>query len=140
VTRVTAKPVPEPTPETQPFWDGCAAGELRIQRCLECDQAYFYPRPVCPGCGSARVEWFTASGAATLYSYVINHRPAPGFEDEAPYAIAVVELAEGPRMMTGLTGVPASPDALVLDMKLQVAFERRGEVSLPVFTPAGEDR
>jgi uncharacterized OB-fold protein len=137
---VPGKPVPEPTPETRPFWDGCAVGELRIQRCLDCNLAYFYPRPVCPGCGSARVDWFTASGAATLYSYVINYRPAPGFEDEVPYAIAVVELAEGPRMMTSLVGIPASPDALVLDMKLQVTFERRGEESLPVFTVAAEDR
>jgi uncharacterized OB-fold protein len=137
---VTAKPVPEPTPETRPFWDGCAAGELRLQRCLDCDRAYFYPRPACPECGSARVEWFTASGAATLYSYVISHRPAPGFEDEVPYAIAVVELAEGPRMMTSLAGLPSTPEDLVLDMPLRVAFTQRGEVSLPVFVPAGESR
>jgi uncharacterized protein len=129
------KALPEPTPDTKPFWDGCASGELRIQRCLECGQAYFYPRPVCPACGSRRVEWFTASGEATLYSYVINHRPAPGFEDEAPYAIAVVQLAEGPRMMTNLTGVPNTPEDLVLDMPLRVRFERRGGVSLPVFAP-----
>src|SRR5215469_2726099 len=127
------KAVPVPTPETQPFWDGCAAGELRIQRCMDCGEAYFYPRPVCPQCGSADVEWFTASGAATLYSYVIHHRPAPGFEDDAPYAIAVVQLAEGPRMMTNLTGV--RPDDLVLDMPLRVTFEQRGKISLPIFAP-----
>jgi len=131
------KAAPVPTPETQAFWDGCAVGELRIQRCLDCGEAYFYPRPVCPRCGSQHVEWFTASGAATLYSYVINHRPAPGFEDEAPYAIAVVQLAEGPRMMANLTGVRNTPEDLVLDMPLRVTFERRGEVSLPLFTPAG---
>ena len=129
------KAVPLPTPDTQPFWDGCAAGELRLQRCTDCGQAYFYPRPVCPACGSRNVEWFTASGRATLYSYVINHRPAPGFEDEAPYAIAVVELEEGPRMMTNITGLPATPEALELDMPLQVRFEPRGDVSLPVFGP-----
>ena len=106
---MTGKPVPVPTPETQPFWDGCAAGELRIQRCADCGRPYFYPRPVCPACGSRDVEWFTASGRATLYSYVINHRPAPGFEDDAPYAIAVVELDEGPRMMTSIVGLPATP-------------------------------
>lgn len=132
-----AKSEPAPTPETQPFWDGCAAGELRIQRCLDCGKPYFYPRPVCPGCGSTNVEWFTASGDATLYSYVINYRPAPGFEDDAPYAIAVVQLAEGPRMMTNLVGVPNTPEELVLDMPLRVTFERRGDVSLPLFTPAG---
>ena len=130
-----AKAAPVPTPETQPYWDGGAAGELRIQRCLDCGKPYFYPRPVCPSCGSGRVEWFTASGQATLYSYVINHRPAAGFEDDVPYAIAVVELAEGPRMMTSIRGVPATPEALVLDMPLRVAFEQRGDVWLPVFTP-----
>ncbi len=127
--------MPEPTPDTQPYWDGAAAGELRIQRCLDCQVPYFYPLPICPSCGSARVEWFTASGDATLYSYVINHRPAPGFEDEGPYAIAVVQLAEGPRMMSSIRGVPATPDDLVLDMPLRVAFEQRGEVWLPVFGP-----
>jgi uncharacterized OB-fold protein len=133
---VPAKPVPVPTPETQPFYDGCAAGELRIQRCTACARPYFYPRPVCPHCGSARVEWFTASGDATLYSYVINHRPAPGFEAEAPYAIAVVELAEGPRMMTSIAGLPHTPEALELDMPLRVRFEQRGDVTIPVFGPA----
>src|SRR5215467_324530 len=130
-----AKAVPVPTPDTQPFWDGCAAGELRIQRCVECGRAFFYPRPVCPHCSSTLVEWFTASGDATLYSYVISHRPAPGFEDEAPYAIAVVELAEGPRMMTNLIGVPNTPADLVLDMPLRVSFEQRGNVSIPLFAP-----
>ena len=81
------------------------------------------------------VEWFTASGDATLYSYVINHRPAPGFEEETPYAIAVVQLAEGPRMMTSLGGVPATPEDLVLDMPLRVAFQQRGEVAVPSSAP-----
>jgi len=136
--RVPAKAVPEPTPETQPFWDGCARGELMLQRCRDCGKPYFYPRPICPSCGSTDVEWFTASGQATLYSYVINHRPARGFEADGPYAIAVVELAEGPRMMTNIVGIPNTPEDLVLDMALQVTFEQRGEISLPLFTPAGE--
>ena len=129
------KAVPIPTPETQPYWDGAAAGELRIQRCRDCRQAYFYPRPLCPSCGSGDVEWFTASGRATLYSYVINHRPAPGFEADAPYAIAVVQLAEGPRMMTNLVGVEPDPEQLPLDMTLMVEFEPRGEQAVPVFRP-----
>jgi uncharacterized protein len=135
-----SKAVPVPTPETQPYWDGAAAGELRIQRCLDCGEPYFYPRPICPSCGSGSVEWFTASGRATLYSYVISHRPAPGFEAETPYAIAVVQLAEGPRMMTSLVGVPATPETLVLDLPLRVTFQQRGTVSVPVFTPDGEQQ
>ena len=139
MSRMTAKPIPVPTPETQPFWDGCAAGELRIQRCADCGRPYFYPRPVCPACASRNVDWFTASGQATLYSYVISHRPARGFEADGPYAIAVVELAEGPRMMTNIVGIPNTPEELVLDMALQVTFEQRGDISLPVFGPAGEN-
>jgi len=135
-----SKPLPEPTPETQPFWDGCGRGELVIQRCLDCGKPYFYPRPVCPECGSVNVEWFTATGRATLYSYVINHRPARGFENDGPYAIAVVQLAEGPRMMTNIIGIPNTPEELVLDMELQVAFEKRGEMSIPVFGPAAGEK
>jgi uncharacterized protein len=135
-----AKAVPEPTPETQPFWDGCARGELLLQRCRSCGKPYFYPRPICPECGSTDVEWFQASGRATLYSYVINHRPARGFEDDGPYAIAVVQLAEGPRMMTNITGIPNTPGDLVLDMELQVTFEQRGNVAIPLFTPARDSR
>lgn len=129
-----SKPVPEPTPETQPYWDGAAAGELRLQRCRDCGVAYFYPRPVCPECGSSTVDWFAASGRGTLYSYTINHRPAPGFEP--PYAIAVVELEEGPRLMANIVGIENTPENLVLDMELQVTFEQRGEIMLPQFTPA----
>lgn len=134
------KPAPKPTPETQPFWDGTAAGELRIQRCRACERHYFYPRPNCPRCGGDQVEWVRASGRATLYSYVINHRPAPGFADEAPYAIAVVELEEGVRMMTNIVGVENVPEKLPLDMELQVVFEQRGEVHVPLFEPAGGAR
>jgi uncharacterized OB-fold protein len=131
-----SKAVPRPTPDTRPFWDGAAAGELRIQRCDGCGRHFFYPRPACPHCGSGDVAWVTATGRATLHSYVINHRPAPGFEDEAPYVIAIVELEEGVRMMSNLVGVPADPEHLPLDLPLRVVFEPRGDVRLPLFTPA----
>lgn len=133
----SAKPTPAPTPETQPFWDGCAAGELRLQRCRPCGEHYFPPRPFCPRCLSDDVEWTTVSGRGSLHSYVINERPAPGFEADAPYAIAVVELDEGPRMMSNIVGVANTPDDLVLDMALEVTFEARNGMSIPLFQPAG---
>jgi uncharacterized OB-fold protein len=136
----TGKAVPEPTPETQPYWDGAAQGELRIQRCSDCESAFFYPRPICPSCGSRQLEWFTASGRATLYSYAINDRPAPGFDADAPYAVAVVQLTEGPRMMANIVGIDNTPENLVLDMNLEVTFEQRGDVWLPQFTPLGTRR
>jgi uncharacterized OB-fold protein len=70
---------------------------------------------------------------------VISHRAAPGFEDDVPYAIAIVELDEGPRMMSNITGIPNTPDHLVLDMELRVRFEPRGDgVQVPVFGPADQ--
>lgn len=129
----TTKAEPRPTPETEPYWEGCAAGELRLQRCTTCDAHYFPPRPFCPTCLSDEVEWEALSGRGKLHTYVINHRAAPGFE--APYAIAVVQLDEGPRMMTNLVGIDPTPEALVLDMALQVSFETRGDIQLPVFGP-----
>lgn len=133
-----SKPAPQPTPETQPFWDGTAAGELRLPRCVSCDRHYFPPRPFCPDCLSDDVVWEPVSGRGTLHTYVINHRAAPGFE--APYAIAVVQLEEGPRMMSNIVGVEQTPDALELDMALEVTFEQRNDVILPVFRPAAGDR
>jgi uncharacterized OB-fold protein len=131
-----ARAKPKPTPETQHFWDGTAAGELRLQRCDACANVYFPPRPFCPSCASRKVSIFKASGKGTLYSYVINHRPAaPGFTP--PYAITVVELEEGPRMMSNIIDCPQTPEALELDMKLEVAFEKLDDkITLPLFRPA----
>jgi hypothetical protein len=132
------KPIPQATPETQDFWDGAKAGNLRLQKCDECAHVYFPPRPFCPKCASRSVTSFNATGKGKLHSYVINHRPAPGFEDDAPYAIAVVMLDEGPKMMTNLVGVEQTPEALQLDMPLQVSFEKvNDDISLPKFKPAG---
>lgn len=133
-----AKEAPLPTPETRPFWEACARGELRLQRCGRCEAFFFYPRPACPRCGlDDRVTWEAVSGAATLHSYVISHVPAPGYEEEVPFVVAVVELAEGPRMLTNIVGVAPEPDSLPLDMALLVDFEARGETRVPVFRPAG---
>ncbi len=132
------RPKPEPTPETQHFWEGTRRGELRLQRCDACAKVYFPPRPFCPACASRKVSVFAASGRATLHSYVIHHRKVPGFEP--PYAIAVVELAEGPRMMTNIVDCPQTPEALVLDMPLEVAFTPLDEqITLPLFRPAQGD-
>jgi uncharacterized OB-fold protein len=128
--------VPVPTPETAHFWEGTKKDELRLQRCQSCDATYFPPRPFCPACASKEVEVFAASGKATLYSYVINHLPHPAFD--GPYAIAVVELKEGPRMMTNIVDVEQTPEALLLDMPLEVTFEPlTEEISLPYFRPVG---
>ncbi len=128
--------LPQPTPESQHFWDGCRSGELLLQRCCQCAHSYFPPRPFCPLCGHREVEVYAASGKATLYSYIINHRPRPDM-GSAPHSIAVVTLAEGPRMMTNIVGCPQTPEALQLDMALQVVFDQQDDaITLPLFKPA----
>lgn len=131
------KPIPQPTPETQHFWDGCKQGKLLIQRCKDTGKAYFPPRPFSPFTGSREVETFEASGKGRLFSYVINYRPARGFEDETPYAIAVVELEEGVRMMANIVECAQTPEALELDMPLEVVFEQiTDDIALPKFRPS----
>ena len=135
-----SRPLPKATPETQHFWDGTRAGELRLQRCAACAKVYFPPRPFCPGCASREVEVFSASGRATLHSYVINERAMPGSGFEPPYSIAVVELEEGPRMLTNVVDIEQTPEALVLDMNLEVKFEPvSNDIALPLFRPASAE-
>ena len=111
------------------------AGELRLQRCDECSHTYFPPRPFCPKCASRKVSVLKACGRAILDTYVIHHRKVAGFEP--PYAIAVVKLAEGPRMMTNIVECPQTPEALQLDMPLEVVFEKQNDtITLPFFRPA----
>ena len=99
-------------------------------------QGVFSATAVLPACASRDVGVFRATGKGRLYSYVIHHRPVPGFTP--PYAIAVVELDEGPRMMTNITQCPQTPEALQLDMPVEVAFEQLDDqITLPLFRPAG---
>jgi uncharacterized OB-fold protein len=128
------KPLPSPTPETRPFWDGCKAHELRVMHCIACNHTYLYPRPYCPKCFSDKTEWRTASGRGKLHTYVINHRPAPNFE--GPYVIAIVELNEGPRLMSNLVDVEPDPVKLKVDMPLEIVFDDvTDQITLPKFRP-----
>jgi len=125
---------PIPTPETLPYWNAAKQGRLEIQHCNDCGKFYFYPGIFCRHCLSDQVRWQQVSGKAKLISYVINHRPIPGNEGASP-VIALVQLAEGPRMMTNIVGVAPQPENLALDMDLIVDFVQRDGVSLPVFQP-----
>ena len=131
-----SRPLPKPTPETEHFWSGCQASELRLQRCTDCTHVYYPPRPFCPACSCREVEVFCASGKGKLASYVINHRPHPAWDE--PYSIAIVELEEGPRMATNIINCPQTPEALIMDMPVEVVFEAASEeITLPLFQPEG---
>jgi hypothetical protein len=122
-------PAPEPSLETQPFWDAAAQGKLLIKKCRGCGASHYYPRVLCPFCQSDATEWQTAAGTGTIYSYSVMRRA------EIPYAIAYVTLDEGPTMMTNLVGCDF--DALRIGQKVKVVFTPTdGGAPVPTFTPA----
>lgn len=126
-------PLPAPTEETAPFWDGCREGELRIQRCAGCGAYRHPPRPMCRRCGSQEREWVPASGRGTVYSYVVAHQAVhPALEGRVPHAVVLVELEEGVLMTTNVVDCP--PDEIEIGMPVAVTFERiNDEITLPKF-------
>ncbi|HUN57762.1 MAG TPA: Zn-ribbon domain-containing OB-fold protein [Candidatus Binataceae bacterium] len=130
-----SKPIPVPTRETKPYWEGSKARELRIQRCAACGNAQFFPRIYCTRCMSDRVEWIKASGRGKVLSYTVVHRPvSPAFAGEIPYVVALVTLDEGPTMMTNIVGW--EPEQLKIGMPVAVTFEDwTEEISIPKFRP-----
>ena len=132
---MSARFVPAPTPVTEPFWAATARHELQIQFCVRCDAPYFVPRSFCPRCWCDEVQWRPVSGRGVVASYVIVARPTPTIYEDAPYVVALVELAEGVRMMSNLVGVPPEPARIDIGMEVAVDFEPRGELTVPVFRP-----
>lgn len=127
--------IPTADAGTQPFWDGVAEGRLLIKRCRDCSRAHFYPRSFCPHCWSQEVEWEQAEGLATLYTWsVVHHNDLPPFNQWVPYIAAIVELAEGPRMMTNVIDCPVTGLRAGLDLEL-ACQAADGTPPLPFFRP-----
>lgn len=126
-------PGPTITAVTKPFWDGAARRELLIQQCSDCKKYVFYPRTHCPHCWSNNLDWKAASGKAQLKTYSIVHRPGghPGWQAIAPYPVAVVELEEGPSMMTQI--LTDAPESLKMGDQLRVKFVEVNNNWLPFF-------
>lgn len=127
------KPLPTIDPDTAPYWKASTEHRLLIKLCAACGKHHFYPRELCPHCYSDAVEWVQAEGAGFIYSFTIARRPAgPSFKPDAPYVVAIVELDEGPRMMTNITGSPV--DSIRIGQRVRVAYEDvSADVSLPKF-------
>jgi uncharacterized OB-fold protein len=132
--------LPTPDTETQPFWDACREGRLLIRRCNACKEWHYYPRPFCPKCWSDDVEWAAASGRASLYTYsVVHSNDLPPWPERVPYIAAVVDLEEGPRMMTNVEGIEF--DDVEIGMQLVVDFRAiDDDITIPVFRPAAASR
>ncbi|MHA6797019.1 Zn-ribbon domain-containing OB-fold protein [Pseudonocardia bannensis] len=131
--RMAGKPVPEPSVTSRPFWEGCAAGELRLPRCRACDGVHFYPRSACPACGGTDLDWVRSAGTGTVYATTVVHRSFWGdaWADDVPYNVAMIELDEGVRMVSAVVGVPA--DQVHIGMRVGVTFVPRGDTHLPFF-------
>ncbi|MBI3964616.1 MAG: Zn-ribbon domain-containing OB-fold protein [Chloroflexi bacterium] len=130
-------PVPLPDYDSQPFWDGCREGKLLVQRCPACDHHRYPPRPMCPQCRALGGEWIEASGRGVVYSWIVAHHPVhPAVVDQVPYNVAIVELAEGPRMVSNV--VDAAPEELRAGLPVEVIFEPLNDtITLPKFRKAG---
>lgn len=124
--------VPAPSGVTEAFWDATTEGDLLIQHCPDCGTHQFYPRIVCADCGSRDVAYVESAGEGEVFSYTVCHVPgASGFSDLTPYAVAIVELDEGPRMTAH---VASDPDAVEVGSRVAVEFWRvTDDAAIPVF-------
>ena len=126
--------LPRVTPQNEFFWTSGADGRLRFLRCSVCGTWVHPPTPVCPDCLSKDLAPAEVSGRATLATFTVNHQPwIPGFDP--PYVFAIVEIDDAPgvRLMTNIVG--CEPDDVRIGMPVQVTFEHREDVWLPLFAP-----
>ncbi len=128
------KPLPKPTPTSRPFWDAAKRHELMLQRCAACSKFIYYPRDRCPHCFGDKLDWQRVSGKGKIYSYTVVRRASARAFADAPYVLAIVELAEGPRMTTNIA---APPEQVRVDMPVVVHFDDvTPERTLVKFKPA----
>lgn len=131
------KPVPVADDVSRPFWDGCKAHKLLIQKCRDCGTPRFPPSAVCAKCQSSETEWVEVSGRGTVYSWIVVVHPVPRevYGDEVPYVVALIDLEEGVRMVSNIVG--CDPHAVTDGMPVEVTFVAEGDTVLPKFQPRG---
>jgi uncharacterized OB-fold protein len=116
---------PTPDPESQPFWDAARAGKFLVRKCNGCGKVHWYPRSICPFCASADTVWTEGSGKGTIYTYTVMRRAKDG-----PYAVAYVELQEGPKMLTNI--VDCDVDSIEIGQEVSLVFVPTTEDGPPV--------
>jgi uncharacterized OB-fold protein len=129
------KPVPRPAPESVPYWEAAAKHSLQIPRCNSCGNFWFPPSASCPHCLATDFAWTPVSGRGKVFSFVVFHRVYhPAWEGDVPYVVALIELEEGPRMLSNVVGIPV--DQVRCDMAVKVVFDDVASgVALPKFIP-----
>jgi hypothetical protein len=128
---MSAAELPAPAPpvvaETKPFWDGTKAGKLILPRCPRCSFVIWYPRQFCPECGQSPVDWFEASGLGVVYSYTVVRRGEGAYRETPQYTLAIVELQEGPRVLTNI--IDCEPAQLAIGLPVKAVFSDAGETA-----------
>jgi uncharacterized OB-fold protein len=129
------KPLPQPNPDTQPFWDGCKKHQLRFQKCKTCGHVRWPAAIICPDCHAKETSWITAGGKGKVYTFTVYHQAFhPAFDDDIPYVTAIIALDEGPHLLSNIVG--CAPDDVYCDMPVEVTWEDVDEeFSLPKFKP-----
>ena len=129
------KPLPKINADNAPFWEGCRQHELKFQQCSHCKHIRWPPSHLCPRCHETAINWLISKGVGKIYTFAVYHAAFhPGFKAELPYTVAVVELDEGPHILTNIIGCP--PEKVTCDMPVQVTWEEIEEgICLPKFMP-----
>lgn len=133
-TVIPEKPKPKMSPGAAHYWDSASHERFVLPQCKDCNSIFFYPRVWCPFCFSQNLGWHNASGNGKVYSFSVVHQaPFPAYKGDVPYVLAIIELAEGPRMMANV--LHCDPLSVTIDMPVSVTFETRGDMKIPQFEP-----
>lgn len=126
-------PLPVPNLDNQAFWDNCREHQLVLRRCKDCRSFFHPPRPSCPDCASANLEWVDSEGRGKVYSYVITRQPVnPAFRDRLPWGVVEIKLEEGVYLISNI--VDCDPEEIEIGMDVEVVFEEvNDEITLPKF-------
>ncbi|MFF5989998.1 Zn-ribbon domain-containing OB-fold protein [Prauserella flavalba] len=129
-----AKPGPTPVPLTEPFWAAARRGELLLQRCRSCGHHQHYPRVLCTRCWHRELDWVPSAGKGRVWTFTVVHRPGhPAWSDDVPYALAIVELDEGPRLLTNVVGL--DPADVTVGLPVVARFTEHGDSTIVQFGP-----
>jgi uncharacterized OB-fold protein len=130
------RPLPQATAETAAYWQGARGGRLLVQRCRVCGRHQFYPRAFCTHCLSDAVEWVPACGLGRIYSFAIcRMAPSAAFDGKLPYAVAMIDLDEGVRMLANI--IDTDITRIAVGARVSVRFEQVGDgIVLPQFSLA----
>jgi uncharacterized OB-fold protein len=126
--------------DTREFWEATRERKLRYQRCNDCNTVVFYPRRHCTNCLSQKLIWQTASGQGTVYTFsVVRKAEHPFFHTKVPYAVAWIDLDEGPRLLSNVVGVADPAKDIRIGQRVMVDWEVHDELAVPLFKPIQTD-